>query len=528
MRLYTLLAVFLAVCALVSVACSTAAEMIPGQGEDGTPAAPTASPVAVGPLVAPATVRLAGAGGDAANRPALSDADLARTVVQVRALNPEGGPVREGSGVIVDRVQRLVLTSYLLVDPFTAEGTRAYDRLVAGAGGSPPPGEVPATIVATNAPAGFAVLRLNEGTFELEAQLADSSTLKRGDRLRFVALEADRARPPLVVNGTVTGFRGDAGGDGRSWLKTDARLPIAAAGGPAFDQSGTLVGVVAQLAYDPGAPAGGVRPLANAVQLIKAAREAGPNPRAQTALQHPPLRPGSITGSTPPDAVVVSQPAFAENALTGQGFRDLFDYVIATRADIPELHYEFAAQGVRQGTPVQELWYLNGVLQDGLSSSYNWNLGGFAVVSDRLVTPNARGIPQGTWRLEVWVGGQLRTSGTVFVGVSPPRAAVEGFRFAATASPGQLPLAPASSASGQLLAFFNYKDAAGVQALRWVVSRDGRVVYESPTVPWRGGHEGTWWVGMPGDGGPIGPGRWDVQVFFDNTAAGADGVQLQR
>src|SRR5437867_2705888 len=132
MRLPVLLTMILAALALGAVACSQAAELIPGKGTGGTPPPTTPAPVVAPPLVAPGTLRLAGAGSEGANRAVVPDAELARAIVHLRALNPEGAPVREGAGVIVDRRQRLVLTSYLLADPFTAEGARAYDRLVVG------------------------------------------------------------------------------------------------------------------------------------------------------------------------------------------------------------------------------------------------------------------------------------------------------------------------------------------------------------------------------------------------------------
>jgi hypothetical protein len=178
---------------------------------------------------------------------------------------------------------------------------------------------------------------------------------------------------------------------------------------------------------------------------------------------------------------------------------------------------------------VQELWYLNGTLQDALSSSYTWNHGNFAVVSDRLTTPNARGIPAGVWRLEVWVAGAVRASASAYVGVAPPDVPrtpeVDGLRFAATATPEHLPGAPPSAGDEQLLAFFNYQRAAGVQTVRWVALRDGRAIFQPPPQPWHGGDKGTWWVGVSTPGG-VGPGSWEFQIYFDNIVVGTARVDL--
>src|SRR5262249_56320805 len=98
---------------------------------------------------------------------------------------------------------------------------------------------------------------------------------------------------------------------------------------------------------------------------------------------------------------------------------------------------------------------LDGVLQDALSSSYTWQQGDFAVVSDRMTSPSSKGVPKGTWTLEVWVAGAVRATATAYVGIAPadtPREpAVDGFQFASTASPDQLPGAQAASNAHQLL-----------------------------------------------------------------------------
>jgi hypothetical protein len=170
---------------------------------------------------------------------------------------------------------------------------------------------------------------------------------------------------------------------------------------------------------------------------------------------------------------------------------------------------------------------LNGVQQDSLSSSYSWTAGTYAIVSDRLATPNARNIPNGTWTLEVWVDGVMRASGTAFVGVAPQDVArqpvVETFRFASSASPEQLPGAAVTVGSQQVLSFFDYRQAASVQTIRWVIYRNGQVVYQSPAVPWSGGDRGTWWVGAPTDSAL---GAWQFEIYFDDIIVGTSNMQL--
>jgi hypothetical protein len=191
------------------------------------------------------------------------------------------------------------------------------------------------------------------------------------------------------------------------------------------------------------------------------------------------------------------------------------------------LHYEFALQGVQPGSIVEERWYLNGVLQDGISSSLAWTNGTFAILSDRILAATERGLQPGVWRLEVWVDDVMRSAGGVVIGSDPARTTPQAhaFRFGTSAQPDQRPRGTASGQADRLLAFFDYAGAAGARHVRWIVFKDGAPVYESPSMPWRGGDAGTWWVGYAADGS-IGPGFWEVEVYFDDRRAGVDGIQL--
>ncbi|MBM4416398.1 MAG: trypsin-like peptidase domain-containing protein [Chloroflexi bacterium] len=540
----SLLCALLLACAL-SLGCDRASELIPGTGADATPRASSTSAVIAPPLLAPAVLRVAGSAGASGSRPAIPNGELAGSIVVVQALGGAGGPavVRAGSGVVVDRAQRLVLTSYALVQPFREDGARAYAALAVGAAAQAnAPLEFAAAIVAASPQHDLAVLRVTgareEGAnppFELnEAVLADAATLRRGDRLRVLAQpSAERAQAVQLTNATVEGFRGDGAGEARAWLSLDARLPGTYAGAPLFDQSGALVGVASQLAFDPAAPIATARPLTLALELLSRARDGGPNLRHRAPLQHGPL-PSPQTpnaAAAPHDSIVVSRPAFARHAIDGRGTRDLFDYTSVFKADAAEVHYEFAAQGVPPGASVQELWYLNGVLQDGFSSAYTWTGGGFAVVSDRMTSLNARKIPSGAWTLEIWVAGRLRSSATAFVGTTAGELArkpqADAPRFAATLTAGQQLGERAAAGATQLLAVFAYRQAQAAHALRWVVTRDGSVMYQSPALPWHGGDHGSWWVGFATDGEPIGAGAWEVEVYFDDQLAAKAHVDLR-
>ncbi len=533
-------AILLASLVLSVTGCARAAALIPGHNTTPTPrSGATPGPISAPPLLAPGSLRLAGSAGGAANRPAIADNELGKMLFVVQTLDDGGKPLRSGGGVLVDRGQQLVLTSYSLVKPYQANGAKAYATLAAGPASSTGAIEFNTILVAANPNADIAVLRV-VGTRDgattppaaSEAVLADSSSLRRGDRLRFLAQPSPTRQGPIqVTNGGIVGFSGDGLGESRAFIKGDVRLMAGTVGSPVFDQSGALIGIASQLSYDAAAPVAVVRPLARAIEAINQAKSAPPTLKYSAPLEHSPSLSGATTSAAARDGVVVAKPVFAEGALEGQGFRDLLDYTNIFKREAPELDYEYLAQGVPQGALVQELWYLNGTLQDSLSSSYTWTKGPFAVVSDRLTTPSSRGVPNGTWTMEVWVAGTVRATSTAYVGITPPdvprKPTVEGLRFASNASAEQLPGDNASSGAGQILMFFDYRQAAAVQSIRWVVLKDGRAIYQSPPVPWAGGEKGTWWVGMPAETGGVGAGAWEIQIYMDNQSIGSAKTTLR-
>jgi len=487
---------------------------------------------------------------------AVPDEQLAASVVQVQALDTStGSPVvrRNGAGVVIDAEARLVLTSYLVVEPYRGDGTRAYNMItlaVMPRPGAPAEPEYEADLVAADPNTDLAILRVNRlvggealanGDFDLPAiDLGDSTRLARGDGLRFAGFagldtvdgEAE-AQPVSLASGVVEGFRGDPLMQGRAWIKTDVRLPYGYGGGPVFDAVGQLVGVATQLAYAEGIELGQIRPVELAADLADAARAS-----ASTGQPSPfvaPLARTSTTPSTtgptggppivPADGIVIHGPTFAGNALEGSA-GDLFDYARSFAAELPALHYEFVAQGIADGTIVEERWYLDNVLQDSVSSSFTWDRGEFAIFTDRLVTPNPRGVPSGIWRLEVWVGGTMRASSSAYVGEPAPEApGVLNFRFASTVTADQQPGAAPSGTANQVLGFFDFGDAGSVREYRWIVFRNNQIVYQSPPLDWEGGNSGTWWVGYSSPE-PIGAGTWEIELYLDNELAGTMSVQL--
>ncbi|MCC6237845.1 MAG: trypsin-like peptidase domain-containing protein [Dehalococcoidia bacterium] len=520
--------------AVVGTGCARAADFIPGDRNQAqaTPR-PTPPPILAPPILPPARLQL----GERTTTSALnvSDAELAGSVVRLEARQGTN-LLRVGTGVVVDQQQRLILTSYQIVEPYAGDGSRAYGSLevaVTRAVGEAATSTYLAQVVRAEPALGLAVVRatkridgaaLAPGEFDLPAApLGDSARATRGDAVRILGYpgmeEVNPESGRLVASeGSVLGFRGDTGIPGVAWIKTQARVPSGQNGAPVFDQRGRVLGLMLQGSYTPTAPAGQTRPVALATRLIDEARQAGPEASYVAPLfRRPAYSPGPI----------ISRPVFAENALEGAS-GDLFDYTESYPDTLSTLHYEFLVQGATPGVIIDERWYLNGVLQDGLSSSVPWAMSQFEVVTDRLRAPSGRTLQAGVWRLELWAENQQRAAAEVYVGSSTStrsRGTVSDFQVGATANIEGKIKDSARATSNQVVFSFNYANAAGVHQLKWTVFRDGRAVYTSPIVPWEGGTSGTWWVGYS-PGTAIGAGTWEVEVQFDGQVVGSDGAKV--
>ncbi|MQA00284.1 MAG: hypothetical protein GEU80_13320 [Dehalococcoidia bacterium] len=525
---------------LVLTGCDRAGEFIPGSdGASPTPdpsVLPTSGSSPDGPILV--TPALETRPGDNTGGPeGIPDHELARSVVQVRLLeSADGGDiVRDGSGVVVDQERGLILTSYPLVYPYQADGSAAYAVISiahSSAPGVEPEPRFRARIVVADAAARLAVLRVEEdaagepleaGAFDLPAvRLADPGSTISGDSVRLfghpgIALEGVPTQAVVTTEAAVTGFRGDPLVSGRAWVKSGARPPYGTSGGPAVDSGGELVGILLQEAYSPGSPVGSIRAMEVARPLVEQAQN---NPDADYVAALSSRGGGAGTGaSATDDGIWVAQPAFAENAVDQSTSRELFDYGQRFDAGLGTLYYEFVAQGIENGTVVEERWFLDGVQQDRLSSTAPWEGGAFGVVSERIIAPNSGGLPSGRWRLEVWVDGSMRASSTALVGVDPPSPSLSEFSLGSRATPERTVLAEPSADARQLLASFKYAGMEGAQTMRWIVFRNGRVVHQSPSIPWTGGTAGNWWVGYSADEA-VGAGTWEIEIYVDDQVMG--------
>ena len=514
------LALVLLLVAIPVSGCQRVAKIIPGNGLTGRPGATPA-------LVAP---------GNAGGATAIPDAQLALSIVQVQPTKPNNGQPqvsRSGSGVVIDADQRLILTSYGVVQPYGADGTPAYTTILIATNrklGDTPAPEFEADLVAADPVNGIAVLRvmrdagsasLTSGRFNLPAaNLGDARTAAAGLTLRVFGHPGPevggRPQSLLINKASVTGIRGAPGITNRTWLKTDVRLPYGAAGGGAFNQAGALIGILAQDRYLQSAEVAQLRPLELVLPVIdRAKKETG---RYQAPIQMQTNVAGTAK-TLPNDAMWVSAPVFGANAIQSAVGRDLFDYGMRFPLGRPALYYEYVLEGVPVGTMMEERWYLDDTPQDSLSSSYRWDGRRFAIQGDRVTTPGATGIPRGRWRIEVWAGGMLRAQSTAFVGVDPKEPKVTGVGAGSSATADGKPQTGLTATSTQALVFFDFTGMEGAQSMEWVVLNNNQRVYTSPVLRWDYGDSGRAWIGYA-PGRALGSGKWEFELHADGRVLG--------
>lgn len=547
MRLKRHISRFLAVAALILgaallVACERTAELIPGSATTSADATAT-SPAGADPT--PIVVNPdPGGGGGATGGRVIPDHQLALSIVQVIAVDSSAGSeqaVRYGSGVVVNREEGLIATAYPVVNPSRPDGSLAYTSIVIATDrepGTPAQREFTATLVGADPALDLALLRvtanregepIEPGTFDVpQATLGDASVAGVGFSLRVFGYPGAAVGPVAedqvvqTATATITGQRGMAGHTGRTWFKIDTRMPFGAAGGPVYDRFGALVGILAQDRYVPGGAVGQARPLELLSRLISDAGGA-------TSYHAPLYRTGTMAGSLQPPpntGILVSTPAFAENATETPHGTDLFDYETRFPARLGALYYEYGVNGASNGATIEERWYLNDVEQQSLSSSFVWSGGAFGLVSDRITAPSPTGIPEGRWRLDVYVDEVHHATATAIVGVDvgTPEAVFQA--AASTATPDGSVQNGAFTGAPQLLMLFDVAGMTGATHIEWHVFHNNERIYTSPPVPWMWGGNGRFWVGYRPPEGTIGAGLWEFELHVNGQIVAVGELSL--
>jgi len=460
--------------------------------------------------------------------------ELARAVVRVVALKDVGDgfePLWSGSGTIIDR-HGLILTNYHVVaeEAETEDGTTLRrDELgieLVSSIDSPPEPTYFAVVRAQDPVLDLAVIQpyadLDGNEVDTESldlptiEIGDPGSLGLGQELTMLGFPTIGGDTVTVSNGRVSGFLSQEEVEQRrAWIKTDASLTPGNSGGAALNADGLLVGVPTRATIDVGGSINRLRPVDLAASLIEVARSGQTVVSGQRS--RPPERPRR-------GEVFITNIAFARD-VTEDG--ELVDIVDQFPRGITSLVFSFDYSGMRPGMEWVDRWYVNGVLDEVLSSPRPpWDLGESGAAWARLESD--AGLAPGEYRLEIWVEGRKVASAITYVGSQPEGPSVSNIVFSPAVSELDQPVGITTTfpaAPTRIYAFFDYANAGAVKEYRWSwiwKSPSGNPsedrVYESDRHPWEGRDSGNWWVGLTGD--PLPGGSYQFRLYFDGELIG--------
>jgi S1-C subfamily serine protease len=195
---------------------------------------------------------LTGCGGDdddgATSTPAPASGavgvgDLARSVVQIFALDADDESVWTGSGTIISPDGH-ILTNAHVVDDRSGEYATLGVGLTA-ATDEPPVIEYEAEISAVDYALDLAVIQILGVPNEEFPYIAvsDSDEVEIGDEIEILGYPGIGGETITFTRGVISGFTGERLVGSRAWIKTDATIAGGNSGGLAVDAQGRLIGV---------------------------------------------------------------------------------------------------------------------------------------------------------------------------------------------------------------------------------------------------------------------------------------------
>lgn len=185
------------------------------------------------------------------------------SVVQIIAADEGRGgrliPKWSGSGVLIS-ADGLILTNCHVAMPRLIWDDRAfdYDLLIVALpakAGQPPAPVYLAEVVQHDAGLDLAVLRIGQtldgGPVDVRKlklpflSLGDSDALAAGEALEILGYPGTAGKPLETTTAAIAGFSTGRGVKGRAWIRTDAEVEGGLSGGPALNEDGEVVGVLA-------------------------------------------------------------------------------------------------------------------------------------------------------------------------------------------------------------------------------------------------------------------------------------------
>jgi len=378
--------------------------------------------------------------------------DLLRSTVQIVALAESGRrfePMWTGSGSIVSPDGLILTNAHVVSDPDPAYQPAALGVAITVRSDQLPELKYLAEIQAIDYQLDLAVIQIAsdlDGRPIEPEQLnlsyvtqGDSDLLELGDMLQILGYPGIGGETITFTEGVVSGFTREQGVEGRAYIKTDATIAGGNSGGLAANGAGQLIGVPTQVGYggderfadcryladtngddvidenDNCIPVGGfinaLRPVNLASPLLEAARTGvaprptpGPAPvsAGQARFSNPVFAP-DVTADDQPTQIVAQLPSGAT------GVYAFWDY-----------------ENMADGMTWEVRWYHEGeFMEDASQPPTAWQGG------ERgnwwVAAVNSSGLPDGTYRVELYVAGELLAQGAISVGGTAEGLLIQGY-----------------------------------------------------------------------------------------------------
>lgn len=375
---------------------------------------------------------------DAATPPPADTATIAKSVVQLTAIDASGQGLWTGSGTIISADGLILTNAHVVENSDELRYATLEASLLADADVAPVP-TYRVDVVAFEPVLDLAVVKvaaLLDGTPTTVSDLpflpvGDSDAVGLGDHLRIFGYPGIGGDTITFTEGSVAGFTSEAGIEAdRAWVKTDATIAGGNSGGTAVNDAGELIAVPTRASATDGdvadcrvvqdtngdnildendscIPIGGfingLRPTNLAAALIEQAQlgqvvstEADPPVDVDTTsiYMSPPVFSPGVNDDNTPTQVVQQLPSGTTKVC---GF---FDY-----------------EGMTDGATWDAAWSINGEFAADYSLLAQEWIGGATGTNWWVCAGTGeQSLPDGSYELSVYVGENVVTSNTVFIG----------------------------------------------------------------------------------------------------------------
>lgn len=363
---------------------------------------------------------------------------IAKSVVQITAIDANGEGIWTGSGTIISADGLILTNAHVVANSDEGRYATLEVSITESADTAPVPTYI-VDVVAFDPAIDLAVVKVSALTDGTPTQLTDvafipvgdSDAIGLGDQLRIFGYPGIGGDTITYTEGSVSGFTSEAGvEDDRAWIKTDATIAGGNSGGTAVNDAGELIAVPTRASATDGdvadcrvvqdtngdnivdendncIPIGGfingLRPTKLASALIEQAQlgevvstEVDPQINVDTTsiFATAPVFSAEVNEDDTPNQVVQQLPSGAVKVC---GF---FDY-----------------EGMTDGLPWDAVWSINGEFNADYSMLANEWIGGVEGSNWWVCAGDGEtALPEGSYELSIYVGDDLINSNTVFVG----------------------------------------------------------------------------------------------------------------